>query len=121
MTDSYTQIWYRLWHDHKNSIAEQTASSLGGTRTSHDPFQHSGELPGKGISLLLGRRRQENALLLRLEDDNTLTFMQTSTVGQQGWASVSQTSARNMCSSAAITERPRGRLRAGHFQIGACG
>jgi len=95
MTDSYTQLWYDFGTTINNSIAEQTAKSLAGdayVATIH--FNYSGELPGKAdIRFWLGAAQAGKTLYYyRLEDDNTLTFMQTSTVDSTGWASVSQTS-----------------------------
>lgn len=95
MTDSYTQLWYDFGTTINNSIAEQTAKTLAGdsyVATIH--FNYSGELPGKAnIRFWLGAAQAGKTLYYyRLEDDKTLTFLQTSTVDSTGWASVSQTS-----------------------------
>lgn len=95
MTDSYTQLWYDFGTTINNSIAEQTAKTLAGdayVATIH--FNYSGELPGTAnIRFWLGAAHAGKTLYYyRLEDDKTLTFMQSTTVDSTGWASVSQTS-----------------------------
>ena len=95
MTDSYTQLWYDFGTTINNSIAEQTAKELAGdsyVATIH--FNYSGELPGEAtIRFWLGAANAGKTLYYyRLEDDNTLTFMQSALVDSTGWASVTQKS-----------------------------
>ena len=95
MTDTYTQLWYDFGTTINNSIAEQTAKELAGdayVATIH--FNYSGELPGEAtIKFWLGAAQAGKTIYYyRLEDDNTLTFMQSTIVDSTGWASVTQKS-----------------------------
>ncbi len=95
MTDTYTQLWYDFGTTINNSIAEQTAKQIAGdayVATIH--FNYSGELPGKAnIRIWLGAAQAGKTLYYyRLEDNNSLTFMQTATVDTTGWVTISQES-----------------------------
>ncbi|MCE5188085.1 MAG: hypothetical protein LLF75_02710 [Eubacteriales bacterium] len=95
MTDSYTQLWYDFGTTINNSIAEQTAKEIAGdayVATIH--FNYSGDLPAEAkIRFWLGAANAGKTLYYyRLEDDKTLTFLQSSVVDSTGWASVTQKS-----------------------------
>jgi len=93
MTDTYTQLWYDFGTTINSSIAEQTAKEIAGdayVATIH--FNYSGDLPGEAtIRFWLGAAQAGKTLYYYLlNDDNTLTFMQTTTVDSSGWATVTQ-------------------------------
>lgn len=95
MNGSYTKMWYDFGVSINNSIVEQTAKSIAGdayVATVH--YNFDGELPGKAtIRLWLGAAHAGKTLYYyKLEDDKTLTFMQTATADSTGWVSVTQTS-----------------------------
>ena len=95
MTDDYTQLWYDFGTTINNSIAEQTAKELAGdsyVATIH--FNYSGELPGEAsIRFWLGAANAGKTLYYyRMENDKTLTFMQSALVDSTGWANVTQKS-----------------------------
>lgn len=95
MTDSYTKLWYDFGTSINNSIAEQTAKRIAGdafVATIH--FNYDGALPGTAsIRFWLGAENAGKTLYYyKLEDDDTLTFMQTSVADSTGWATVTQTS-----------------------------
>ncbi len=98
MTDSYTQLWYDFGTSINNSIIEQTAKQLTGdayVATIH--FNYEGELPGTAsIRFWLGAANAGKTLYYyKLNDDNTLTFMQTAVADSTGWVTVTQTSCSN--------------------------
>lgn len=98
MTDSYTQLWYDFGTSINNSIIEQTAKQLTGdayVATIH--FNYEGELPGTAsIRFRLGAANAGKTLYYyKLNDDNTLTFMQTAVADSTGWVTVTQTSCSN--------------------------
>ena len=95
MASDYTQLWYDFGTTINNSIAEQTAKEIAGdsyVATVH--FNYSGELPGEAkIRFMLGAQNAGKTLYYyRLEDDKSLTFMQSAQVDSTGWASVTQKS-----------------------------
>jgi len=95
MTDSYTKLWYDFGTSINNSIAEQTAKRIAGdayVATIH--FNYDGTLPGTAsIRFWLGAANAGKTLYYyKLEDDDTLTFMQTAVTDSTGWATVTQTS-----------------------------
>ncbi len=95
MTDSYTKLWYDFGTTINNSIAEQTAKSIAGdayVATIH--FNYEGALPGTAsIRFWLGAANAGKTLYYyKLEDDETLTFMQTAVADSTGWVTVKQTS-----------------------------
>ncbi len=94
MTDVYTQLWYDFGTTINNSIAEQTAKQIAGdayVATIH--FNYNGELPGEAnIRFWLGAAQAGKTLYYYLlNEDNSLTFMQTAIVDSTGWVSVTQT------------------------------
>jgi len=98
MTDSYTQLWYDFGTSINNSIVEQTAKEIAGdayVATIH--FNYEGELPGTAsIRFWLGASNAGKTLYYyKLNDDNTLTFMQTAVADSTGWVTVTQTSCSN--------------------------
>jgi len=95
MTDSYSQLWYDFGVTVNDSIREQTAKSLGGdayVATVH--FNYEGTLPGQAsIRISLGAANAGKTLsYYRLEEDDTLTFLQTAVADSAGWATVTQES-----------------------------
>ncbi|HWQ05989.1 MAG TPA: Ig-like domain-containing protein, partial [Feifaniaceae bacterium] len=95
MTDSYTKLWYDFGVSINNSIAEQTAKQLAGdayVATVH--FNYDGELPGTAsIRIWLGAAHAGKTLYYyKLEDDNSLTFIQTAVADSTGWVTVTQKS-----------------------------
>lgn len=98
MTDSYTQLWYDFGTSINNSIVEQTAKQIAGdayVATIH--FNYEGELPGTAsIRFWLGAANAGKTLYYyKLNDDNTLTFMQTAVADSTGWVTITQTSCSN--------------------------
>ncbi len=94
MTQSYTQLWYDFGTTINNSIAVQTAQQIAGDAyVAAVHFNYSGELPGKAsIRFRLGAEHAGKTLYYYLlNDDDTLTFQQTSVVDTSGWATVEQT------------------------------
>jgi hypothetical protein len=95
MTDSYTKLWYDFGASINNSIAEQTAKELAGdayVATIH--YNYDGELPGTAnIRIWLGAANAGKTLYYyKLEDDKSLSFMQTAVADSTGWVTVTQKS-----------------------------
>lgn len=93
-TQTYTQLWWRLRRFDRQPIAAQTAEEIAGdayVATVH--YNYSGELPAKAnIRLNVGAAQAGKTLYYYLLNaDNTMTFQQTATVDNTGWATVSQT------------------------------
>ncbi len=96
MASTYSQLWYDFGIAINGCIHEQTAKALGGDRyvaTIH--FNYEGTLPGKAtVRFSLGAAHAGKTLsYYRLEDNNTLTFLQTTVADNSGWAAVVQESA----------------------------
>ncbi len=95
MTDTYTKLWYDFGASINNSIAEQTAKQLAGdayVATIH--YNYDGELPGTAnIRIWLGAANAGKTLYYyRLEDDKSLSFIQTAVADSTGWVTVTQKS-----------------------------
>lgn len=95
MTDTYTKLWYDFGASINNSIAEQTAKELAGdayVATIH--YNYEGELPGTAnIRIWLGAANAGKTLYYyKLEDDKSLSFMQTAVADSTGWVTVTQKS-----------------------------
>jgi hypothetical protein len=98
MTDSYTQLWYDFGTSINNSIVEQTAKEIAGdayVATIH--FNYEGDLPGTAsIRFWLGAANAGKTLYYyKLNDDDSLTFMQSAVADSTGWVTVTQTSCSN--------------------------